>query len=1411
MTQQNRKYALSPAQEVLWKGQLLSADVPLYNMAMLFKLEGLIEPHRFQRVFDTLLEDYDTLRTVYSGNEGSGLATVLADFEYQVPVVDLTGHSGDQITDWLEVRTRKVMQLDKCCFDSVLLMMPNGTTGWYLNQHHLSADAWSMANLYRACAGRYEAQTGNTNKEILIPSDYYAHQQKNSLSQTETSNEGAGVWVPPPQFYGFTRTARHTHSRRISRALNKEAMQTFGQLLREGLFASFTPALGRFNVISTAALAFLARVSEQEELCIGIPLHNRTSQSLRNMVGMLVELMPLKCKVDPDLSLVELHDLVREKAMSLFKESSPGTAHSTLSRQFNVVINIITATFDDFAGMSCEPQWIHNGHVDPDHALRIQVVDLEGTDELEFYLDFNLSWFDEACLEDYSNHFMNVLHTMLHQPETRVGHIPLLENDQYPGIGSQSDFGSVAPLQKEYAMVTDRFLQQINRNPHAIALTCGDQTLTYDELGKRVHQLLGLIKTNNKQNLPVAIHMQRSVDLIASIFAVLMSGAAFVPLPLNFPTLRLQRIIHQSNTKLVLTDNGDLSRTCQDEGILLVDTSQSGYDVVEGSPVDSNALAYLMFTSGSSGTPKGVMVDNEALARYVDWAIDSYVPCNQEQRERVVFPFFSSIGFDLTLTSIFVPLCSGGAVRIYPEEPGPSDLAILDVIREDVCDVIKLTPSHLGLWSEKGMNSSRLHTLIIGGENLETVLAERVQNALGEAVRLFNEYGPTEAVVGCMIHKYNQSTDAGHSVPIGIAADGVEIYLLDEGGNPVAAGLVGEIYVAGNRLARGYAGAPELSAGAFVDDPWNSGRPMYRTGDLARADKDGILTYLGRKDDQVKIRGTRIELSELAAVLEQAEHVQSVHVDVRTKQHATRKSSEVFCRRCGISSFYPVVDFDQTGTCNMCREYDSYRDRAQSYFRTLPELKEKLTRDIGTEDQPYDCVMLLSGGKDSTYALCRLVDLGIKVFALTLDNGYLSNGAIENIRKVVTDINVDHEFVSTPHMNRIFADSLKRHSSVCYGCFKTIYTLALIKAHELGIPKIVTGLSQGQFFETRLVKQVFDCADFDPDEIDRQVLETRKIYHRLPDEVTASLDMTLFETDDIFNQVEFVDFYRYCDTSVSGIYAYLDQNVSWLRPEDTGRSTNCLINETGIHVHKVVNGYHNYALPYSWDVRLGHKTREEALGELDDEIDLVKTHEILDELNIDPVSIAREIDTPEIIAYYTADCALNGEELHAFMADRLPAVMVPRHFVQLENLPFNNNGKLDPSALPGPAYHEQKDGYEAPVGDVEKTLASVFGFVLRIDKVGRQNRFFDLGGDSIVAIQLVSKCANEGIIVTPNDLFLNQSVYELAKFVVTHDRLKPENNEASVEDGADKNVASQAQPFRVANDQLKHIADLLKQ
>ena len=311
-----------------------------------------------------------------------------------------------------------------------------------------------------------------------------------------------------------------------------------------------------------------------------------------------------------------------------------------------------------------------------------------------------------------------------------------------------------------------------------------------------------------------------------------------------------------------------------------------------------------------------------------------------------------------------------------------------------------------------------------------------------------------------------------------------------------------------------------------------------------------------------------------------------------------------YCRRCGLPSNYPKVVFDREEICGVCRSYEEIGGRAEAYFEGMDRLRAVFERTGRRKRGTYDCLALLSGGKDSTYVLCRLVDMGLVPLAFTLDNGYISEEAKGNIRRVVESLGVDHEFATTSSMNEIFRDSLTRFSNVCNGCFKAIYTLSIARARELGIPVIVTGLSRGQFFETRLTEDLFRGERFEPEDVDRAVLAARKAYHRVDDAVSRCLDVSMFESDEVFEEVEFVDFYRYCDTSLADLIDYLGERVPWVRPSDTGRSTNCLINDVGIYIHKKERGFHNYALPYSWDVRLGHKTRVEALDELDDEIDL---------------------------------------------------------------------------------------------------------------------------------------------------------------------------------------------------------------
>jgi acyl carrier protein len=360
----------------------------------------------------------------------------------------------------------------------------------------------------------------------------------------------------------------------------------------------------------------------------------------------------------------------------------------------------------------------------------------------------------------------------------------------------------------------------------------------------------------------------------------------------------------------------------------------------------------------------------------------------------------------------------------------------------------------------------------------------------------------------------------------------------------------------------------------------------------------------------------------------------------------------------------------------------------------------------------------------------------------TLDNGYLSDEAKTNIVRVTEQLGVRHVFGTTDAMNAIFVDSLERHGNVCNGCFKTLYTLGARLARAEGIPLVMTGLSRGQFFETRLTEELFLGDASEIERIDPIVLEARKAYHRTSDAVADLLDTRDFADDALFDDVEFIDFYRYCDVTLDEMLAWLARNVPWIRPSDTGRSTNCRINQVGIFVHRHERGFHNYALPYSWDVRMGHMERDAALAELDDDIDVDEVRRILDEIGYEgPAAAAlKHGGEAELVGYWVGD-AVDDATLRAHLATRLPRAMVPRRFVRIDEVPLTHNGKVDRSALP------RRDArrvslpiaFQGPRSPLEERIAAVWCEVLEADRVGVDDAFLELGGNSLLAIQVISR------------------------------------------------------------------------
>src|SRR2546428_444023 len=648
----------------------------------------------------------------------------------------------------------------------------------------------------------------------------------------------------------------------------------------------------------------------------------------------------------------------------------------------------------------------------------------------------------------------------------------LTEREHQSLVVDYNDSASPYPADQT---IVELFEAQVARTPEDEAIRLEDQALTYRELNDRANQLAAHLGTFGVgPDHLVALYMEHSIEVVCAILGVLKTGAAYVPVDPASPNERLAFMLQdiaerRAGTLPVLVTHshlvGNLPRGTAQVVTLDVDCSSvGGYPVSNPpSPISPNSLAYVIYTSGSTGTPKGVMIEHRSLVNYIWWANKQYC-----RGERLAWPLFSSLAFDLTVTSIFTPLISGGRIVVYREEPELPGMVIVDVVEDDAVDIVKLTPAHIAMIKDLDLRNSRIRKFIVGGEDFKTVLARDLTHNFGHPVDIYNEYGPTEATVGCMIHRYDIEKDLGRSVPIGIPAANAGVYILDEHLDPVPAGVIGEMYLAGDGLARGHFNRSELTGQKFVigDDPRQDegSLRLYKTGDLARWSHDGQMEFLGRADHQVKIGGSRIELGEIEARLMQHADIRECVVDVVSSVETDMTVKLAYCRRCGLASSLPGTTYDAEGVCNLCRAYETYADKAEAYFKTPEEFKAIVAEMKAARAGDYDCMVMLSGGKDSTYMLYQLCRLGLKPLAFTLDNGFISNEAKADIKRVAQSLGVDHVFGTTSHMNEIFVDSLKRFANVCNGCFKTIYTLAVNLAQDKKIPHIVTGLSRGQIF-----------------------------------------------------------------------------------------------------------------------------------------------------------------------------------------------------------------------------------------------------------------------------------------------------------------------------------------------------------
>ncbi|NOQ27794.1 MAG: amino acid adenylation domain-containing protein [Bacteroidales bacterium] len=1115
----------------------------------------------------------------------------------------------------------------------------------------------------------------------------------------------------------------------------------------------------KLYIIITAGLAALVnKYTENEDITLGSTIENQKSEA-----EFINTILPLRVNITKEMSFKDLILNTRKTIVEAIENQNypmevlVNDLYSA-DQTNDFPLFDIAVTLDEFHNIeylnSANPSILFNFK--------------KGENEISCSLKYKRSRYTLNTITKLKDHFIYFLEKLIENIDEKISNIQLISQEEYNDL--IVSYNATTIDNETQTTLHELFEEQVNKVPENIAVIDNNKEFSYREINQKSEKLAELlIKKGVKSDTIVGIMISRSVEMVIGILGILKAGGAYLPIDVSSPENRIKFMLQDSRVKLLLTSSKDKNDEFEIENILLDEDKIYEGEVhktdINYSP--SN-LAYVIYTSGTTGKPKGVLIEHKSIVNYTRFAIKNYV-----KGDKSAFPLFTSISFDLTVTSVFTPLLTGNTLIIFNSEE--NEVLIDQVIEDNRINIIKLTPSHLKLIRDQISKNTSIKRIIVGGEQLDVSLANEIYNNTEGRVEIFNEYGPTEATVGCMIHKFDSEKDIHTAVSIGKPIDNMEIYILNKELKPLPLGVEGDLYIGGIGLAREYLFRPELNSEKFIDSPFKKGEKIYKSGDRAIFISKNNIEFRGRNDQQIKIRGYRIELGDIESkMLSYLKDKRNSETDSNKELVSLDLEEIKFCNKCVIPHNFDGITIDEEGVCSYCREYEGYKEHVDNYFKSKDDLLKIIEEARKNKKSDYDCLLLYSGGKDSSYVLDQLVKMNLKVLAFTYDNGHVSQRAFDNIKKNTAKLGVDSIIVDSQNINKVLVESLKTEHNVCNGCFKGVNTIGTKVAHDHGINMVFSGLSRGQIFEIKL-HGLFKLGIFDEKSIDEKLKIFRKQYHSMDNKTSRLLNVPI--PDEAVNNIDFIDYFRYDEITVKDILNYLIEiDKNWIRPADTGSSSsNCLINDVGIYVHIKDKGYHFYSAQLGWDCRLGVISREEGIEEITDfEIDINKFNRVLNEIgyfkdNIDVVVVEKYDKTGDnyLCAYIVSEEGLDVADIKQYMSRDLPDYMIPSYFVKIDIIPLSPSGKVNVNALPEPK-STIENIYVAPQSDSERKLVEIWAELLNEEKekISINSNFFEMGGHSLKATMLVTKMQVEFNVKIPlSEMFKYPTIRELAQLI----------------------------------------------
>jgi len=1332
--QESRFYKLSALQEGILFHHLYDKESVAYTSQLKVDFPEGVNADLLKRAMDFVVSKHSILRSGFVHEKVSvPVQCVFKQVELPFEILDFSKLADEQkeqkLNSFLKQDLEKGFDLSKAPLIRVhLIRMGGAFCKMVLTSHHIILDGWSMAVLFSEILEAYGAYSQQREPQVVEEDQYeeYIHYIARQDAYEEERfwksylGDFSGNSLLP-----FTKSASDHNSgaSMVTSTLNINE-NTLAEVKAYAKSAQLT-----VNTILQGVWSYLlSRYTGQAEIIFGVTVSGRPTDlaNAEKRVGLYINTLPLAVKIEEEQQVTDLLKSIQKRHTESreYQYTSLNNIKRWMGASHNDLFDSILV-FENYPvdeAVKEKEQLLKIGKIESQEQSNFLLnISAEQKEDLRVIFRYNDELISLYYIELMKNHFEQILLQIIANDQLNVADLKLVDGLEKTKL--LNEFNATAKAFPSEKTVVQLFQEQAEKHSAKTALLAGTQELTYRELDDLSDKLARFLIDNHQveANDMVGIMMEASSWTIVAVLGILKAGAAFVPIEKDYPEARRQFILEDTQLKALLIESDSLFDVLgMEAAIVSVDIQLDDVSLPEKNTLPQIATtdtAYVIYTSGSTGMPKGVKIPHSALANYLHFALANY----RNDDTPYSFPFFTPLSFDLTLTSLFLTLLSGGLLRIM--EKGDARTVLEKILADKKLNAIKLTPSHVGLLD--GEDETAIGTFILGGEQLQVDQVQLLRK-LNPSARIFNEYGPTETTIGCTVLEVPEDLSHDEPISIGQPIPNAQVFILDERQSLLPIGVTGELYIGGKGLAKGYLNKPELTASKFIANPFSDDDHtlLYRTGDLGRWLPNGQIELAGRMDDQVKIRGHRVELGEIENKLCALKWVDNAVVTCRERAETGKDLIAYY--QPSASNCYSIRKILEQGEIDL-------PERASLY--TLPNGLQMYSYNKFEIEFVYDEIF--------SHNVYFKNGMSLPDGGIVLDIGANSGMFSVLAGMVAKDVTI-YAFEPLPPTYEI----LQLNTSIHPGNFR-LFNMGVSDKEEIAdfsyYPNAtVLSTRSGSIADVReTVKQfIHNSADFNENQLSEEEMDGL-LEEKL---ITESFKCRLKTVSQIIaeNKIAKVDYLK-IDVEEAELAV-----LNGINAEDWSK-----ISQIAIEVHDV-DGRLDYikdllaSKGYSVVVNQSEDAQNTQLYDLyARSLDLEKSDPI-DPLNFEFPNLADV-----------------REKIRTDLMAELPEYMVPSMMLEMGQFPLTKNGKIDKKALPDPDASEMTTHeYIAPENELEEKLAAIWKELLGVEQVGTSDDFFELGGHSLLATRVVSRIKKQlGIEVSINDLFNNPTVKDLATLV----------------------------------------------